>query len=130
MTKRKISQIPTVPNSNVQCREPAANRSSTTNSPSSRSSTEPVETIALANTSAPRTHSKTARLLTLLRTDTGASLSEMIEATGWQAHSVRAALTGLRKRGHAIERLAKEDGVAGATTRWQIVEPADTEASA
>jgi len=30
--------------------------------------------------------------------------------TGWQAHSVRAALTGLRKRGYTITRTRAEDG--------------------
>ena len=35
----------------------------------------------------PREHSKSERLLTLLRTGTGASLEDMTEATGWQAHT-------------------------------------------
>lgn len=40
----------------------------------------------------------------------GASLPELMKATGWQGHSVRAAMTGLRKRGLQIERLAGADG--------------------
>lgn len=33
----------------------------------------------------------------------GASLAELVAATGWQAHSVRGALAGsLKKKGHAI----------------------------
>ena len=31
-------------------------------------------------------------------------LTELTELTGWQPHSVRAALTRLRQRGHTIER--------------------------
>lgn len=42
----------------------------------------------------------------------GATVSALEKATGWQPHSVRAALTGLRKKGHAIER--SKDG-KGAT---------------
>ena len=51
-----------------------------------------------------RPGTKQALLLTLLTRANGAAISEMTKATGWQAHSVRAALTGLRKRGHEIER--------------------------
>ncbi len=65
---------------------------------------------------APRDNSKTDRLLTLLSTGTGASLDDMIVATGWQAHTVRAAMTGLRQRGYAIYR-----HVEGNTTVWSIV---------
>ena len=51
-----------------------------------------------------RPGTKQAHLLALLTRPDGAAISEMTKATGWQAHSVRAALTGLRKRGHEIER--------------------------
>lgn len=50
----------------------------------------------------------------LLRND-GASLDELITATGWLPHTTRAALTGLRKKGHGIERFPSE-GI----TRWRI----------
>ena len=73
---------------------------------------------------APREHSKTERLLSQLRTGTGASLEDMTEATGWQAHTVRAAMTGLRKRGFEIKR-----HVEGNTTVWSAA-PADVQASA
>ncbi len=66
---------------------------------------------------APRAHSKAERLLDMLRAGTGASLDEMMEATGWQAHTVRAAMTGLRKRGHAIER-----HIEGSVTVWRVAE--------
>lgn len=44
----------------------------------------------------------------------GASLADLMKATGWQGHTVRAAMTGLRKRGLAIERIPGADG--GKTT--------------
>ncbi|MBU0832131.1 MAG: DUF3489 domain-containing protein [Alphaproteobacteria bacterium] len=46
--------------------------------------------------------SKSERVLALLRREEGASLYELVSATGWLPHSTRAALTGLRKKGHAI----------------------------
>lgn len=63
----------------------------------------------------PRAGTKSQQLLTLLATGTGASLDEMIEATGWQSHTVRAAMTGLRKRGHTIAR-----HVDGYVTAWSV----------
>jgi len=85
-------------------------------------STEQMEAAADAN--APRPHSKAERLLEMLRTGTGASLEEMTEATGWQAHTVRAAMTGLRKRGYVIAR-----HVEGNVTVWSVL-AADAEAAA
>ncbi|HEX9170234.1 MAG TPA: DUF3489 domain-containing protein [Roseiarcus sp.] len=38
----------------------------------------------------------------MLRKDRGASLGELIAETGWLAHTLRAALTGLRRRGYAV----------------------------
>ena len=52
---------------------------------------------------------KAAAVLTLLQRDKGATLSELVEATGWQPHTTRAMLTGLRKKGHAIERRKRDD---------------------
>jgi len=40
----------------------------------------------------------------------GASLTSLMASTGWQAHTVRAALSGLRKKGWAVQRRT-EDGV-------------------
>lgn len=62
----------------------------------------------------PRRDTKANRLLAMLGTGSGASLEEMGNATGWQPHTVRAAMTGLRKRGVIIER-----HVEGNTTVWR-----------
>jgi Protein of unknown function (DUF3489) len=53
--------------------------------------------------SAPRGGSKLAQVIELLERDHGATIEELIAATGWLAHTTRAALTGLRKRGYAVE---------------------------
>ncbi len=47
--------------------------------------------------------SKLDSLATLLNRREGASIAEMMAATGWQAHSVRGAMAGsLKRRGLAI----------------------------
>lgn len=64
---------------------------------------------------APRSGSKQSLLVDLLKRATGASLDEIVQATGWLPHTSRAALTGLRKKGHDISK-EKVEG----TTRYQI----------
>ncbi len=56
------------------------------------------------STIAIRPGTKQAQLVALLMRPDGAAMSEMTKATGWQPHSIRAALTGVRKRGYEIER--------------------------
>ena len=54
---------------------------------------------------------KTEKVLALLTRTGGATLDELVNATGWLPHTTRAALTGLRKKGHTIDR-TKVDGVS------------------
>ncbi len=58
-----------------------------------------------------RPGTKQARLVELLNGAHGASITDLTEALGWLPHTVRAALTGLRKRGYEIERRV-EDGAS------------------
>ena len=53
---------------------------------------------------------KTATVLTLLQRAEGATLADLIAATGWLPHTTRAALTGIRHKGHVIDK-TKADGV-------------------
>jgi hypothetical protein len=53
---------------------------------------------------------KTAIVRKLLSRPRGASLGEITAVTGWQAHSIRSFLTGLRKKGLALEREQRRDG--------------------
>ncbi len=53
---------------------------------------------------------KAGTILALLKRPEGAPLADLERATGWQPHSIRAALTGLRKRGITITR-SKDDEV-------------------
>lgn len=52
---------------------------------------------------------KSAAVLALLQRIEGATLDQLVEATGWLPHTARAALTGLKKKGHAITS-SKEEG--------------------
>ncbi len=64
----------------------------------------------------PTKPTKIETILKQLRRPNGASIVQLQKATGWQPHSVRAALTGLRKKGHNIERDKDTKGV----TRYHI----------
>lgn len=52
----------------------------------------------------PRKESKASQVLAMLQRQEGATLDELVAATGWLPHTTRAALTGLRKKGHSIDR--------------------------
>ncbi len=53
---------------------------------------------------AARPGTKQALLIELLKRKRGATIAEARDTTGWQSHSLRAAITGLRKQGFLIER--------------------------
>lgn len=46
--------------------------------------------------------SKSSEVLSLLQRPEGATLDQLVDATGWLPHTARAALTGLRKKGHVV----------------------------
>ncbi len=76
-----------------------------------RTPTEPSTTAAKARATARTINppTKRARLISLLKAAGGADVAALSAALGWQQHSTRAALTGLRKAGFSIER-TKPDG--------------------
>ena len=54
---------------------------------------------------------KTDAVLKLLKRSQGATMAQLQKLTGWLPHSARAALTGLRKKGHVITRGKNAKGV-------------------
>lgn len=54
---------------------------------------------------APRA-TKIGKVIALLKSKQGATLDQIVKTTGWQPHTARAAMTGLKKKGHTIEREA------------------------
>ncbi len=77
------------------------------------SATEAADATIAPTPAAFREGTKISKVLELLQRDQGATLEEVIAATGWLPHTSRAALTGLRKRGYHIERRSRAEGVRG-----------------
>jgi len=76
---------------------------------------------------APRNGSKQALIIGLLSREEGATLADITAATGWLPHTARAALTGLRQKGHALTS-SKETG--GTRTYCITTPPGQAEAAA
>lgn len=70
------------------------------------------EAVKPAAASLPSQGSKTAACLGLLRRPDGATLPDLMAATGWQAHSVRGFLSGTVRRKMELT-LVAEDGSDG-----------------
>lgn len=65
----------------------------------------------------PALKSKKDQLIDLLRARGGADVRALADTLGWQTHTVRAALTGLRKAGVTVEKLPAREGEL---TRYRI----------
>lgn len=80
--------------------------------------------VAETATGTPARISKLARLKVMLASPEGARLGEIEAALAWQPHSVRAALSSLRKAGATIERIAP--ATKGEAARYRMVAGAET----
>ncbi|GGI93819.1 hypothetical protein GCM10007973_32530 [Polymorphobacter multimanifer] len=86
-----------------------ANDTLSTNTPTSRGSPKRVPQVR-KTTAVAAMPTKVAQAAKLLARARGATMTELGTATGWQPHSVRAMLSGLRKKG---VRLVKETRKSG-----------------
>ena len=98
-----------------------AGKSKTTPAPirKTRQATAPTSAAvngAASAAAAPARSSKKAVIVALLQRPDGAAIGDLTAATGWQVHSVRAALTGLRKEG---KDLVRGKG-GGGTTHYRL----------
>lgn len=73
-----------------------------------KKATGSTKTASGENAVNPR-ETKIGKVVAMLERKDGATLDEMVEATGWLPHTTRAALTGLKKKGHTIERDKRGD---------------------
>ena len=64
----------------------------------------------------PATRTKIDTLIRCLKRSKGDSISALCKATNWQSHSVRSALSRMRRRGHSVVRIEGE----GRVTRYHI----------
>lgn len=80
----------------------------------SQNKSKPPEMKAAKAANAPaapvQANTKVAALIALLTRAEGGTLDQMVAATGWQPHTMRAALTRLKARGYAVTS-AKVDGI-------------------
>lgn len=96
--------------------------------PSVLSGAPPSDAVPTTTPKPPR-QTKAALVRELLAAPGGVSLAALIEATGWQAHTLRATLSGLRKEGLTLTRRREGEntiyaiapGGAGATDRIDTV---------
>lgn len=65
---------------------------------------------ALSPTAAPKPLRKQAQVIALLERPEGVTLAAIVAATGWQPHSARAVLSGLRKSEYDISSDKPEGG--------------------
>ncbi|WP_019903530.1 DUF3489 domain-containing protein [Methylobacterium sp. 77] len=71
-----------------------------------------------------RSGTKQALIIAMLQRDEGATVADLMAATSWLAHSTRAALTGLRKRGMTLTKGCDAEG----RTVYRLTDDATTEA--
>ena len=86
--------------------EPRESRTESDN----RQSAAPINGPAEGGMRPARAGTKQALVIALLSGPGGATLDDLIAATGWLPHTTRAALTGLRQKGHALTRSKGADG--------------------
>ncbi|MEF9605191.1 DUF3489 domain-containing protein, partial [Paracoccus sp. PXZ] len=75
-----------------------------TDAPSEEPAPEtPTEPKAAPKTRKPREGTKQATLIAMLRAPDGATIEEIMAATGWQSHTVRGAMAGALKKKLGLE---------------------------
>lgn len=97
--------------------------------PTTTSDTTEVTSRTIEIEASDRTASKKDRLISMLRRDGGTTITAISSALGWQPHTTRAAITGLRKAGHKVETAKPEDGGSGLIYRIALSASADVGAN-
>ncbi|BDG74045.1 DUF3489 domain-containing protein [Roseomonas fluvialis] len=76
-----------------------------------------------------RTGTKQEAVLALLRRDEGTTIAEIIDATGWQPHTVRGFVAGLKRKGVTVEVLERvrqvgpnKQGAKGSYSIYRVAE--------
>lgn len=76
----------------------------------------PAETAAIVADTVPdgtgTRVTKTAMILGMLRRPEGATVAEIMAATGWLPHTTRGALSGLRRKGHVLDKATRDGATA------------------
>jgi hypothetical protein len=84
----------------------------------------------------PRAGTKQEAVLALLRRDEGATITQVMDATGWQQHTVRGFLAGLKRKGITVDVLERvrqvgpnKQGAKGSYSIYRMAAPAPVEAA-
>jgi len=99
-----------------------------TNSDTKESAAKPARKMArepkagAAAEPSPKRPSKSAAVLAMLQRPEGATLDQLVIATGWLPHTARAALTRLKKKGHEIT----SDKPAGGVRTYHVIGGAES----
>jgi predicted ArsR family transcriptional regulator len=93
--------------------------------PTTTSDTTDVSCGTIKTEAPARTESKKDRLISMLKRDGGTTITAISSALGWQPHTTRAAITGLRKAGHKVETAKPADGGSGLIYRIALSAGAD-----
>jgi hypothetical protein len=105
-TQTEAFAVSTRATNSPKAKRPGKRRMARTPKPDTMRSEAPAQA---AKPNPERGPSKIASVIALLERPEGATLNEMVEATGWLPHSTRAALTGLKKKGHTITKDRRGD---------------------
>jgi predicted transcriptional regulator len=99
--------------------KPSSERKKAGSSSKSRKNSKgPSRTKPDAKSAAKRPASKQAIIIDLLKQKDGATITELVSATGWQAHSVRGAISGaLKKR---LDLAVSSDAIEGRGRVYRI----------
>lgn len=106
-----------------------AKKSSTTSAIAETTSVSPAAGLSV------HSESKKVRLIGMLSQQDGSTIAAISAALGWQGHTVRAAITRLRKAGRAVQTAKPADGGTGliyriaSTPEEQAHRPAGVEAA-
>lgn len=101
-------------------RKTAARSSKAKRATAASNKTKPAKTVVADPSSVSvRENSKIANMITLLRRREGATLEQMVKATGWQTHSVRGAMSGSLKKKLGLTITNTKDGE---TRTYRIVD--------
>jgi uncharacterized protein (DUF2336 family) len=78
---------------------------------------EPPKKATVRSERKTRDGTKQAMIIELLKRPGGATLAEIVEATGWQAHTVRGAMAGALKKKLGLTVTSEKDAVRGRVYR-------------
>jgi DNA-binding MarR family transcriptional regulator len=81
-----------------------------------------VAADSVSSADQPPASTKRAKLIAMLERPEGASVAEIGQRLGWLPHTVRAAITGLRRAGRGVTR--SKDADDRSVYRFAAVEPA------